>query len=165
MEDKGKLQNLYYKVVELWKQLCIEHTALLDATFDEYSLLCNSKIDSLEKKIIEKNEIIGKINNLEKMRILLMNEVAEIASLPENKKISTVSDLLSVMSEYENSKKEIKHLEKFNALLIDIITKIQEQNKKNQIFINKAISSLQEIREGVIGKISYPTYNAKGQQI
>ncbi len=47
-------------------------------------------------------------------------------------------------------------------LLIDIIEKLQTQNKKNQLFLNKAINNLREIREDALGVKSYSTYNNKG---
>ena len=77
------------------------------------------------------------------------------------KKIDAVSDLLELMSNYEKKLDE-KYLNNFNSLLIDIIQKIQKQNKKNQIFINKAIISLKEIKGSVDGKKSFNTYTQEG---
>jgi flagellar biosynthesis/type III secretory pathway chaperone len=65
------------------------------------------------------------------------------------------------MQNYEAETNE-KHLYRFNELLIDVIEKIQTQNKKNQLFINKAILSLREIREDAGGVKKYNTYSAKG---
>jgi flagellar biosynthesis/type III secretory pathway chaperone len=58
-----------------------------------------------------------------------------------------------------------QHLYRFNALLIDVIEKIQTQNKKNQVFLNKAINSLKEIREEALGVKNYNTYNKKGVSV
>ena len=58
-----------------------------------------------------------------------------------------------------------KHLYRFNELLIDVIEKIQEQNKKNQVFLNKAINNLREIREEAMGVKNYSTYNQKGHSV
>jgi flagellar biosynthesis/type III secretory pathway chaperone len=60
------------------------------------------------------------------------------------------------------NKMQTPHLEKFNSYLIDTIEKIQEQNKKNQIFINKTLLSLKTIREEAMGRKNYSTYNSKG---
>ena len=51
---------------------------------------------------------------------------------------------------------------RFNALLIDIITKIQVQNKNNQLFINRSLLNLKSIREDALGQKSYSTYTATG---
>ena len=57
----------------------------------------------------------------------------------------------------------IPALKNLNALLIDIIHKIQEQNKKNQMFLNKAMLSIRDIKQGFTGKKQYTTYGADGQ--
>ena len=162
--NKNPLRPLYHRAVKLWQKFCVEHTALLDASFDEYALLLSSDIDPLESKILEKNEIIERIGILEKERQKLIESVSQVIFAGEKKEIKGMADFLKVMKKYEETGEDAKHLEKFNNLLVDIIVKIQEQNKKNQLFINKAITSLQDIREGAMGRPSYATYNAKGQQ-
>ncbi|PIP91097.1 MAG: hypothetical protein COW01_01285 [Bdellovibrionales bacterium CG12_big_fil_rev_8_21_14_0_65_38_15] len=151
----------YFRVTDLWKKLCEAHQQLLELTFDEYSLLLGSQIEELEEKIEDKNELIAfiaKLDHERKEAISLLNK-----DLKNNgaKQIQNVADLIITMKDYE-SKQDQHHLRRFNALLIDIIEKIQAQNKKNQLFINKALMSLREIREDAVGKKNYSTYNAKG---
>ena len=151
----------YFRVTDLWKKLCEAHQQLLELTFDEYSLLLGSQIEELEEKIEDKNELIAfiaKLDNERKEAITLLNK-----DLKDNgvNQIQNVADLIITMKDYE-SKQDQHHLRRFNALLIDIIEKIQTQNKKNQLFINKALMSLREIREDAVGKKNYSTYNAKG---
>lgn len=152
-----KLQILYFQVTDLWKDLCEAHNELLEKTFDEYALLLSSDVDGLEEKIREKQEIVKQIDILDQLR----QEVILKLTIDSDKEINSVSELLDFMNKFEEER-ERKHLRRFNALLIDIIEKIQAQNKKNQLFINKAIHSLQEIREDALGKKSYSTYNLKG---
>lgn len=156
-----KLAILYFEVTDLWKRLCEEHNALFNVTCDEYSLLLRSELDLLEEKLIEKNEIIARINALEVIRRDLIKELND--QMPEQN-IDSVSRLLDVMTVYEVEKKQ-KHLFRFNALLIDIIEKIQAQNKRNQLFINKALLSLKQIRLEATGKKNYSTYSSKGSAI
>lgn len=156
-----KLAILYFEVTDLWKRLCEEHNALFNVTCDEYSLLLRSELELLEEKLLEKNEIIARINALEIIRRDLINELNDL--MPE-KNIDSVSKLLDVMTVYEVEKKQ-KHLFRFNALLIDIIEKIQAQNKRNQLFINKALLSLKQIRLEATGKKNYSTYSSKGSAI
>ena len=158
MSTSGTLEPFYHQAVRLWKCFCIEHTSLLDATFDEYSLLLSSDIESLEKKIADKNKIIEKILLLEKER----KELVESLVKAKGQKIDNMAELVQILKQYE---KNDGHLEKFNELLIDIIGKIQTQTKKNQLFVNKAISSLNEIRSGVWGEKNYSVYNSKGEQV
>lgn len=156
-----KLAILYFEVTDLWKRLCEEHNELFNVTCDEYSLLLRSELDHLEEKLIEKNTIIARINALENVRRELINDLNEL--MPD-KNIDSVSKLLDVMTVYEVEKKQ-KHLFRFNALLIDIIEKIQAQNKRNQLFINKALLSLKQIRLEATGKKNFSTYTSKGSAI
>ena len=153
----------YFRVTDLWKKLCEAHQQLLELTFDEYSLLLGSQIEELELKIEEKNDLISYISKLDSRRheaIALINKDLKKSG---SRLIENVTDLIITMKDFELAKDQ-HHLRRFNALLIDIIEKIQSQNKKNQLFINKALMSLREIREDAIGTKNYSTYNAKGAQ-
>lgn len=156
-----RLALYYFQVTDLWKKLCELHSDLFNTTCDEYSLLLNSELDLLEEKILEKESIIKTISQLEHVRKDLIDELNQ--AYP-NEKIESVSKLLEFMSKYEVEKKE-KHLFRFNALLIDIIEKIQAQNKRNQLFINKALHSLKQIRIDALGQKNYSVYTAKGSAV
>ncbi|MCY4523770.1 MAG: flagellar export chaperone FlgN [Halobacteriovoraceae bacterium] len=161
MSEK-KIESLYFKITGLWNMLCKKHAILFDFTCEEYMLLLSSDIDELEKKIVKKEEVIDSINNLEKVREQLINEINQTLPGGENK-IKSISQLIAYCHQKIDSEKKENHLKKFNDLLIDIINKIQDQNKKNQLFLNKALSSLKEIREDVSGMKSYPLYTANGE--
>jgi flagellar biosynthesis/type III secretory pathway chaperone len=161
IDSNERMALFYFEITDLWKRLCEEHNELFNLTCDEYSLLLKSELDELEEKIIEKNITIKKIHNLELIRRQIMNDLSQF--LP-NEKIDSVSDLLRIMNQYPVEKKE-KHLFRFNALLIDIIEKVQAQNKRNQLFINKALQSLQQIRHDVLGKKSFSTYSSRGSAV
>lgn len=156
-KEQDLLAILYFQTTDIWKRMCEEHMDLFNVTCDEYTLLLNSEIDQLEAKVKEKEQTILRIKALEEIRQEIIIELSKTL----NKKIESVSQLLEVMTAYEVEKKE-KHLFRFNALLIDMIEKIQAQNKKNQLFINKALRSLKEIRMEAMGEKSYQTYTAKG---
>ena len=156
-----KLQLLYFKVTDIWKRFCEEHTELLDKTFEEYSLLLASDVNAIEELLITKNDVMKRITFLENARERVIAELN--VSLRDNGQppIESVSELINVMGQYEKIN-NAHHLYRFNSLLIDIIEKLQTQNKKNQLFLNKAINNLREIREDALGVKSYSTYNNKG---
>lgn len=156
-----KLALLYFQVTDLWKQLCQEHNLLFNLTCDEYSLLLRSELDYLEEKISEKQNCIERIATLELIRKDIINDLSEI--YPE-KSINSVTELLEIMSQYEIEHNQ-KHLARFNALLIDMIEKIQTQNKRNQLFINKALHSLQQMRIEASGKKNFSTYSSSGSSV
>lgn len=147
----------YFQITDLWRRLCEEHTTLFDQTCEEYSILLKSNLDQLEVKVQEKEETISRISTLEKMRQEIINEINAL----NQQKISSVSDLIDFMQDL-SFERDQKHLHRFNLLLIDIIQKIQTQNKKNQMFINKALLSLRELRQDALGQKNYSTYTSKG---
>jgi flagellar biosynthesis/type III secretory pathway chaperone len=161
ISKNDKLALFYFEITNLWKNFCEEHSSLFDVTCDEYSLLLSSELDELNEKIQEKENIIKRINHLEKVRQDIISDID--FAFPEEK-IKTVSQLISFMSKYEIETKE-KHLFRFNALLIDMIEKIQHQNKRNQLFINKALHSLHQIRMDALGQKNYSVYTAKGSAV
>ena len=161
MDNRG-FEDLYLKITDLWHRLCEKHSELFDYTCEEYMLLLSSDIDALEKKLVIKEEVIDSINALEKLRQELIEEFNSM--LPEKEKIKSISQLLDCCRKKIENEKKDRHLQKFNDLLMNIIEKIQNQNKKNQVFLNKAISSLKEIREDASGVKSYPLYTSNGEQ-
>jgi len=156
-----KLAIFYFEVTDLWKRLCEEHNVLFNITCDEYSLLLRSELSDLEDKLVEKNNVISRINILEGIRREIIQELNLL--FPEIE-IDSVSKLIEIMRNYEVENQQ-KHLFRFNALLIDIIEKVQAQNKRNQLFINKALLSLKQIRIEATGKKNFSTYTAKGSAL
>lgn len=158
------LHLIYFRVTDIWKRFCEEHTQLLDKTFEEYALLLKSDVDELESLLAEKQEIIKNISFLEHARERCINELNEYLKQNNQKEVESVSELIEIMNFFEKQN-NTQHLYRFNALLIDVIEKIQTQNKKNQVFLNKAINSLKEIREEALGVKNYNTYNKKGVSV
>lgn len=165
LKSPSTLELLYFQVTDLWRELCEKHAELYDLTSDEYTCLLENDLEKLESIVADKALLIESIGQIEeqrqqligKLNLALANEVGQKHTLVRN-----VSELLKVMSEVE-PEKEGKHLFQFNALLIDIIGKIQAQNRKNQIFINKALDSLRTIRENAMGVKKCMVYTANGK--
>lgn len=163
MQGRGEqLDIFYFQVADLWKRFCEEHNELFGYTCEEYTHLLSSNIESLNAVTEKKQEVIARINVLEKVRREIIREINEL--LPEEERIISASDLLRLMGTVEARTGE-RHLFRFNQFLIDVIERLQEQNKKNQMFLNKAMNNLREIREGIMGKKSYATYTSTGKTI
>ena len=154
-----KLKLKYQEIVSLWKDFCNSHTKLYELTCDEYLHLLSSDMEKLENTIDLKQDLIEYINRLEETRQSLMQEVSNI--LDDGSLINSASKLLKVMQSDKDSNFP-DQLENYNKLLLDIVEKIQDQNKTNQLFLNKAILSLQELKDSFKGKKSFKTYNFKG---
>lgn len=154
-----RLRFHHQAAIEIWEQFCRSHHDLYELTCDEYQALLSGEIEALEDIIAKKEAVVATVNHWEAQRAAL---IATINSERESgAEITNVTGLLKVLAPAEESL-PIPALHNLNALLIDVITRIQEQNKRNQVFLNRAMSSLREIREGFSGKKQYTTYGADG---
>ena len=143
-------------LADLWQQFCEKHTELYEATCEEYIHLMSSDMDKLEEIVAQKANIIAKIDEYDRSRLDLIEEISKLLEIPMPEKMS---ELLA----NENINKEFsERIEKLNLILLDIIENIMEQNRKNQFFLNKAIHSLNELKESFSGQGNYSTYSAKG---
>lgn len=156
-EETKKL--LHHSAVDIWQGFCELHRDLYESTCDEYVSLLSGDILALEEKLKFKEKLIHNIQLKENERQELMRELN--SHRPHNQKIEKASDLILYFSDIESSF-DIPILKNLNDLLIDMVMKIQEQNKKNQIFLNKAMFSLNEIKQSFGGKKVYTTYDAHG---
>jgi flagellar biosynthesis/type III secretory pathway chaperone len=160
MESSLAEKKLFYQqALGVWEGFCQLHKELYDLTCEEYLTLLESDVDKLEAMLPTKEEIILRINELELERTQLISEINKRKLFPDE--ITKAGDLLAAFADLD-SKAPIAALKNLNSLLIDIIQKIQEQNKKNQMFLNKAMLSLREIKQGFTGKKTYTTYGADG---
>lgn len=156
---RDEIKLYYQRTLIVWEGFCELHKELFDLTCDEYLTLLASDIDKLEEMLPLKEEIISKIGELEKDRSALIEELNDSGVFAQP--IFKAGDLLTAFADIEK-KSAIPALKNLNSLLIDIVEKIQEQNKKNQVFLNKSLLSLKEIKQGFTGKKAYTTYGADG---
>jgi len=153
------LRFKHQSAVEIWENFCQLHHSLYELTCDEYQALLSGEIELLEEIIGKKEAVMAQINDWEARRASLIDSMNKENLSSE--KIANVTGLLKVLAPAE-AELPIPALHNLNSLLIDVITRIQEQNKRNQIFLNRAMSSLREIRDGFSGKRQYTTYGADG---
>ena len=157
---KDETLRLYHQqAVEVWECFCKLHRELYELTCEEYQALLSGEIETLEALVIKKEKVMSYINEWETRRAEMIDSLNK--SLPDENRITGVSQLLTLMKGPE-SQMAIPALKNLNSLLIDIITETQEQNKRNQVFLNKAMLSLRDIRQGFGGKKSYTVYGADG---
>lgn len=161
MDNRLVEQKFFYqRTLSVWEGFCQLHKDLYDLTCEEYLTLLESDIDKLETMLPLKEEIISKIGDLEKDRSELIEQLNHTAIF--SSKITRAGELLTAFAEIDNAG-AIPALRNLNDLLLDIIQKIQDQNKKNQQFLNKAMLSLRDLKHGFSGKKTYTTYGADGQ--
>lgn len=156
MEEK---KLYYHQVLSIWEGFCSLHSQLFDIACDEYLALLASDIEKLEELLPLKEEIISKIGDLDSERNGIIEKIngSTLVSSP----LLKAGDLLQLFKDIE-TESGVNALPNLNALLIDIIEKIQSQNKKNQVFLNKAMLSLKDLKRGFKGQKVYSTYGADG---
>jgi flagellar biosynthesis/type III secretory pathway chaperone len=154
-------KKLYYqRALIIWENFCDLHRQLYELTCNEYLTLLESDIENLEIMLPLKEEIIAKIGDLEKDRTDLIDTLNSTALMGFT--VSRAGELLEAFAPIEQES-GVPALKNLNTLLIDIIHKIQDQNKKNQMFLNKAMLSIRDIKQGFSGKKQYTTYGSDGQ--
>lgn len=146
-------------LIDLWHEFCEKHTDLYEFTCDEYMHLLSSDIDQLNITLAEKKTLLAEISDLDQHRKDVTDEILTLMNVKAGPQ--KLSYLLSCLKQTEETQ-AASHIEKLNLVLLDIIEKIQDQNKKNQIFLNKAILSLKDLKESFNGKVQYKTYSATG---
>lgn len=159
MANNELLKLRYEQLLSLWHSFCEQHTTLFELTCVEYTHLLKSDIESLEKTLEEKDLVLESIRGLEKIRVELIRDINS-----ENHFTAPVTNISSLLLEMQNfeSTLNLSGLKKYNQLLINIIENIQGQNKKNQSFLNKALNSIEELKQGFSQGKSYQTYDQKG---
>jgi flagellar biosynthesis/type III secretory pathway chaperone len=145
--------------IEIWKDFCDLHQNLYELTMQEYQLLLDSDLESLDGQLEHKVFTIDKINQLELKRNLLIDDLLGKLKLSKTD-VKKVGQLLLALEETE----DYSLLNKYNNYLIEVIEKIQTQNKKNKLFLNKAIHNLNQIKKDFSGKPCVETYNSHGEK-
>ena len=149
--------DLYQKTIAIWDELCELHKQLHDTTSEEYIHLLSGDVDKVQEKIESKKSIISSISKLDHNRSSIVDEINEEYGC----NIENFFELNSFFSNLSIEKSN-NHLNKFNLLLRELINNIQQQNKSNQLFINKAIVSLDKIKNAGAGNKDYSLYNSSG---
>lgn len=154
------LRLYHHQAIEVWENFCRLHKSLLDLTCEEYEALLSGEVEQIESILPRKEAVMAEISQWDATRVALITSLNDSGAADQP--VTSVTQLLRVLKSAE-ARLGVPALANLNALLIDIITKTQEQNKRNQLFLNKAMNNLREIREGFSGKKkTYTTYGADG---
>lgn len=159
MEANNKV---YFEVTDLWKLLCEEHSLLFNLVSDEYLLLLESNIEGLEEVVTEKKEVIARIAKLDLHRQSLLKKIN--SHLREQEQIKSVAGLIKFLGT-NPIERDQKHFLRFNGLLNKTIDKLKQQNKRNHLFLNKAMVSLNDWKKEALGHKSFSTYDAFGTTV
>jgi|GEM_PF-3654347 len=150
-----EIKNIYYKLSTLFESLCLLHQKMLDLVIQEKAQLIEGTAEELEKNLKEKLQLIEKIEEVNKQRQQLLEGELHLTSLTQ---------ALEYFSFYEQEQ-NIFYLSEFSHLLVEIISNIQEENKRNKLLIQNALFSLEEIKGSSLGIKNHTLYTSKGKKI
>jgi flagellar biosynthesis/type III secretory pathway chaperone len=159
MSNDKNMTIFYFQITDIWKRFCEAHQELFELTCDEYHALIKNNLDVIESITVQKEAVINYISELNSLR---EESIRDINLVYPEASISNVADLLKFVLESEVEKQE-QHLNRFNNFLIDTIKKIQKQNDINQRFLKKAMTSIDEVRDNLLGKSRHMTYTPQGK--
>jgi flagellar biosynthesis/type III secretory pathway chaperone len=157
--------NSFIDFIDVWERLCRHHSELFDLTCDEYLHLLSSDMDELNNTVAQKEKLLNQISSIDSRRKKIIGELN--VELSAQKSTAIVLEKSSEVIEYFKFSgiENYQHLNKLNLLLIDIIEKIQTQNKKNQIFLNKAVAKLNDLKSSFNGGKRLTTYGPQGKTV
>ena len=136
------------QTIELWKNLIRLHGDLLVIAVKEYQALIIQDIEEIEKITSDKEEILRQIILVDDYRVNLIN----------NLKAKNTQDLVELWKNDVRSGDLIK----YNQQLKDVISKIKEQNVKNQLFYHKLMKSLSLLKKEFKKGGNYQVYDKRG---
>lgn len=155
------INEYFEEAIDIWERLCKLHSELLDLTCEEYLNLLASDLEQLEVTVNLKDETLRRIGIVDSRRLNLIQEINSSNFI--GFKLDKASEMIELFK--LNNLKNHEHLPKLNQLLISIIEKIQLQNKRNQIFLNKAMKSLDELKSSFKGGQPLTTYGPQGKTV
>ncbi|MDH4467734.1 MAG: flagellar export chaperone FlgN [Bacteriovoracaceae bacterium] len=159
-ESKYSLLDYYHELTLIWRELCILHTQLFEVTNQEYEFLLSGVTEQLESNLALKRNIIDQIQEYDlKRQESVKNVFKNFASEEEN--FLHYTKLNKLFSENLNLSAD-HQLEKYNFFLIDIIEKIQIQNRKNRQFLNRSLIMLEDLKKDFQNTGKVLSYNKKG---
>jgi len=155
-----ELPDAYQELTLIWRELCVLHTHLFELTNQEYQYLLTSETDLLESNLIEKRNVVKMINDFDQRRQDCVERVFALIN-PDTDLSPTFSIINRILM--QNLKLEASHqLEKYNDYLVDIIEKIQMQNRKNRQFLNRAMIMIDDLKKDFQSSKKILSYNKKG---
>lgn len=151
--ESFKLSLQVESLVKLWEEFCHLHQNLLDHTQEEYKALLENDLDLMNELVDKKVQLIETIKTRDAERVSLLRQL--------DSSIEDINNLFDFLERNQLAPQAIA-IGRYNSLLLDIVDQTQEQNKKNQFYLNRALRSLQDLRESFSGEKSLSIYGKNG---
>ncbi|MCL2840110.1 MAG: flagellar protein FlgN [Defluviitaleaceae bacterium] len=127
------MAGMITQLIDVMKEQVARHTELYGLSVEEKDAIVKNDIDELQKLVNLKNMVISQNNRLEKQRMSLTGDIAEVMGLPD--KDLTFSQLIEMME----GKPEEAELRKVGTSLREIVEKLKEANDLNKELLDSAV--------------------------
>ena len=139
----GMISNL----IEILNEQTERHKELLGLSVEEKDAIVQNDIETLQKLVNLKNIVISQNNKLEKKRLSLVADIAEVLALKDkNIDIKALADML-------DGKPEQAKLIEAGKKLRDVVIKLKEANDLNKELLEHALGfveySLNALRSAI----------------
>ena len=125
----GMITNL----IEILNEQTERHRELLGLSIEEKDAIVENDIDTLQKLVNLKNIVISQNNKLEKKRVSLVRDIAEVLAYKEKEiDIKTLSEMLE-------GKPEQKELIEAGQQLKSVVLELKEINDLNKDLLENAL--------------------------
>jgi len=128
-----KMAGMITQLVDVMKQQVERHTELYGLSLEEKDAIVQNDVEQLQKLVNLKNMVISQNNRLEKQRISLVNDIAEV--LGHSEKDLSLAQLMEIME----GKPEQAELKEVGTQLKDIVEKLKEINDLNKELLDSAL--------------------------
>ena len=131
------MAGMITQLVEIMQDQAQRYEELLGLTLEEKDILIKNEIEELQKITNLKNLVVTQNNRLEKKRIELVNDIAEV--MGSNEKDIDLAKLIEIIG----GQPEAKDLEEIGRTLRESLQKLKDANELNKQLIESSIDYLE----------------------
>ena len=150
------MAGMITQLIEVMNEQAERHTELYGLSLEEKDAIIQNDIETLQKLVNLKNMVISQNSRLEKKRMSLVNDIAEVMALKE--KDLTLAQIIDLMA----GKPEEEDLKKVGTRLRESMEKLKEINDLNKSLLEGALEFVEYSLNALRSAISpeQPDYSA-----
>lgn len=128
------MASLMENLIEVLQQECVEYNGLLELSGRKTPIIVAGDLDNLQKITDEEQEWVGRIANLEKKRVEVTADIANVL----NKDVTTMKlrDLVEILSARPAEQKQLSDA---CEGLKDVVYRVRAVNEQNQELIQHSL--------------------------
>jgi flagellar biosynthesis/type III secretory pathway chaperone len=148
------------QLASVMKEQTERHTELYGLSLEEKDAIIANDIDTLQNLVNLKNMVISQSNRLEKQRVSLVEDIAEV--MGHKSKDISLADVIEIMKEQPQDQEKLREAGK---ALREAVDKLQEANEINKSLLETSMEfveySLNALRSTI--EPEHPEYPTKIQ--